>query len=189
MQTPEIITDRLVLSPLAPVDAETLFEYRSLPEVSRFQNWEPTSTNEAVLFIERLARVEFDTPDTWYQFGIRLRESDPLIGDFGMHFMDDGCQVEIGFTLAPAYQHRGLGAEAVVGVLDFLFTQLRKHRVFASVDPRNRPSLRLLRRIGMRQEAHYHKSLRFKDEWADDVVFAVLASEWVDRPGIGGHAD
>jgi RimJ/RimL family protein N-acetyltransferase len=30
----------------------------------------------------------------------------------------------------------------------------------------------------MRQEAHFRKSLWFKGEWVDDVVFAVLASEW-----------
>ncbi len=101
-----------------------------------------------------------------------------------MDFLEDGRQVEIGFTLAPAAQGRGLGAEAVIGVLDFLFARLGKHRAFASVDPRNEPSLRLLQRVGMRQEAHFRRSLLFKGEWADDLVFAVLRSEWTDvRPG------
>jgi RimJ/RimL family protein N-acetyltransferase len=33
----------------------------------------------------------------------------------------------------------------------------------------------------MRQEAHFRESLWFKGEWADDVVFAILESEWQER--------
>jgi RimJ/RimL family protein N-acetyltransferase len=46
------------------------------------------------------------------------------------------------------------------------------------VDPRNGPSTALLRRVGIRQEAHFHESLWFNEEWADDLVFAILRSEW-----------
>ena len=35
-----------------------------------------------------------------------------------------------------------------------------------------------MKRLGMRQEAHFKESLWFKGEWADDVVFAILAREW-----------
>ena len=121
-------------------------------------------------------------PGTWFQLGVRLRESAALVGDLGVHFFEDGRQVEVGFTLAPDSQGRGLGTEAVVGLLDYLFRHLHKHRVSASVDPRNERSLRLLRRVGMRQEAHFLQSLHFKGEWADDTVFAILASEWSARP-------
>jgi RimJ/RimL family protein N-acetyltransferase len=178
---PNIVTDRLVLTPLSAADSDALFAYRSLPEVCRYQTWEPSRPQDAVVFIESLQSTEFDSPGTWFQLGVRFRESEQLIGDLGVHFLEGGEQVEIGFTLAPAAQGRGLGSEAVVGLLDHLFGHLRKHRVFASVDPRNEPSLRLLRRVGMRQEAHLRQSMRFKGEWVDDVVFAVLASEWEGR--------
>lgn len=151
----------------------------------RYQSWEPSRAEDAVRFIEGFGAVEFDSPGTWLQLGVRLRESGALIGDLGVHFLEDGRQVEIDFTLAPAAQGRGLGTEAVVGLLDHLFGQLQKHRVSASVDPRNEPSLRLLRRVGMRQEAHFRHSMLFKGEWVDDIVFAVLASEWRDRPSVG----
>jgi RimJ/RimL family protein N-acetyltransferase len=183
---PIITTGRLVLSPLSAADSTALFAYRSLQEVSRYQNWEPQSLEDAAAFIAALASTEFDTPGTWFQLGVRLRESGELIGDLGLHFLGDGQQVEIGCTLAPAFQGRGIGTEAVTGVLALLFQQLGKHRVFASADPRNRSSLRLLRRVGMRQEAHFRRSLLFKGEWADDVIFAVLDSEWVDREPADG---
>jgi RimJ/RimL family protein N-acetyltransferase len=37
---------------------------------------------------------------------------------------------------------------------------------------------RAARAGGMRQEVHFRESLWFKGEWADDVVFGILASEW-----------
>jgi RimJ/RimL family protein N-acetyltransferase len=178
---PEITTERLLLSRLSAADSAAVFAYRSLPEVSRYQSWEPRTLDDAVDFVAGLASVEFDTLGTWFQFGIRLRDSGGLIGDLGVHFLEDSRQVEIGITLAPVFQGRGLGTEAVIGVLDHLFGHLGKHRVVASVDPRNEPSLRLLRRVGMRQEGHFRRSLLFKGEWADDVVFAVLGSEWAER--------
>jgi RimJ/RimL family protein N-acetyltransferase len=33
----------------------------------------------------------------------------------------------------------------------------------------------------MRQEAHFRQSLPWRGEWADDVIFALLRSEWNDR--------
>ena len=156
-----------------------MYGYRSDPEVCRYQSFEPGSLAHVEAFIDSLQPNAFDTPGTWFQFAIRLQESDLLIGDLGTHFMaDDPRQVEIGFTLAPAFQGQGFGAEAVSRILSHLLGSIRKHRVFASVDPRNEPSIALLKRVGMRQEAHFRKSLWFKGEWVDDMVFGILKSEW-----------
>ena len=179
---PEIATERLILAPLRRSDAQALFDYRSNPVVCRYQTWVPRSLDETLSFIDSFLSIPFDTPGTWFQLGIRLRGSGMLVGDLGVHFPADvPRQAEIGFTVAPSHQRRGLGVEAVTGLLGHLFGPLRKHRVFASVDPRNEPSMALLRRVGMRQEAHHRESLWFKGEWADDVVFAVLETEWRGR--------
>ncbi|MFN8177800.1 MAG: GNAT family protein [bacterium] len=179
MAPPEINTERLVLSPFLGSDAAALFDYRADPEVGRYQSWIPRSLADAQSFIDGVAATTFDTPGTWFQLAIRLRDSGVLVGDLGVHFPPaQPEQVEIGFTVAPRHQGKGYGTEAVIGLLGFLFESLRKHRVYASVDPENRRSIALLKRVGMKQEAHFRKSLRFKGEWVDDVVFAVLASEW-----------
>lgn len=94
---------------------------------------------------------------------------------------EDSRQVEIGFTVAPAHQGRGFATEAVLGILAYLFERVHKHRVFASVDPRNVASIALLKRTGMRQEAHFRESLWFKGRWADDMVFGILETEWASR--------
>jgi RimJ/RimL family protein N-acetyltransferase len=176
---------QVVLSPLSPTDAEALFAYRSLEAVRRYQTWEPVHPKDAIGFIAAQAGLAFDTPGTWFQLGIRMRDGKALVGDIGVHFLEDGEQVEIGITLAPAAQGCGIATEAVEMLLDHLFGALGKHRVIASVDPRNGPSVRLLERVGMRREAYFVQALLFKGEWADDVVYAVLASEWAARRSAG----
>jgi RimJ/RimL family protein N-acetyltransferase len=177
---PEIVTPRLVLARLLRGDAASVFGYRSDPEVARYQSWVPRSEEETLRAIE--LQPPFGTPETWCQLGIRLLDRGQLIGDLGVHFQaDQPHQVEIGFTVAPGHQRRGFGAEAVTGLLGHLFGPLHIHRVHASVDPRNAASVALLQRVGMRQEAHFRESLWFKGEWVDDLVFAVLESEWEGR--------
>lgn len=182
MVGPEILTQRLKLTPLVARDALAMYGYRSDPEVCRFQSFEPGSLGDVEEFISGLRSTAFDTPGSWFQFALRLQDSGLLIGDLGTHFMaDDPRQVEIGFTVAPVHQGQGFGTEAVSGILGHLLGSIRKHRVFASVDPRNEPSIALLRRVGMRQEAHFRQSLWFKGEWVDDMVFGILESEWKGR--------
>lgn len=174
----EIRTKRLLLRCLLPGDADSLFEYRSHPEVCLFQSWEPESLQEVRLFINKMAKVELNKTG-WHQIGIALQTDGSLIGDCGIHILEtDSRLAEIGITIAPAQQSRGYATEALNAILNLLFRGLGKHRVFASVDPRNLPSMALMERVGLRKEAHFVQSLWFKDGWADDVVFALLASEW-----------
>ena len=169
-------TARLVLTPLTLEDAPQLFAYRSQPDVSRYQFFEPGSLDDATAFIENAAE------SGWCQLGVRIEGGSTLAGDVGFRLSGDPpLQAEIGVTLAPHYQGRGLAAEAVGTLLDHLFGELSVHRVFASIDPRNAASLALFARLGWRQEAHSLQSVWFKGSWADDVVFALLNSEWQGR--------
>ncbi len=178
-ETFAIRTRRLLLRRLRAEDAEALFHYRSDPDVSRYQNWDPQDVEEIRGFIREQSSVEVDTPGTWCQMGIYLLDSETLAGDCGLHFPEGrDFEVELGITLAPAFQGKGYAAETLIAVIDVLFELFGKHRVTASLDPRNLASARLLERVGLRREAHFRKSLWFKGEWADDILFAILEEEW-----------
>jgi RimJ/RimL family protein N-acetyltransferase len=144
--------------------------------------WEPQDVPEVRSFIENLLGLEPDTPGTWYQLAITLRATGDLIGDCGLHFPTERQgQAEVGITLSPAHQGRGYATEALERVLEYLFGDLGKHRVYATVDPRNAPSIALLERVGMRREGHLRESVWVKGEWADDVIYAMLGREWRSR--------
>jgi RimJ/RimL family protein N-acetyltransferase len=174
-----ILTERLVLRTLEVSDADAVHVYRTDPGVSRYQNWPFLSIDGIRAFLARQHGMEPFASDDWFQIGITLRATGEVVGDCGLHARDnDRRQVELGITLAHSFQHRGFGSEALSALLEFLFSLPDTHRVYCSADPRNRPCLRLLEKVGMRREAHMIESLWIKDEWVDDVVFAILRSEW-----------
>jgi len=164
----EIVTARLRLDALRDEDADALFAYRSDPAVARFQGWKPASVADAKRFIEAHHGIAPDTPGTWWQRAIRLRDSGELIGDLGLHFMDDAA-VEVGISLAPAHQRHGYAREALEVMLDFVLGGLRKRRAVARVAPRNFMCMRLLEGVGMHRGAD-------KD---GDAMFALEAGDWL----------
>ena len=167
----EIVTVRLRLDALRAEDAPALFAYRADPAVSRWQGWKPAAEAEAARFIADQACVVPDTHGTWWQRAIRLRGTGELIGDVGLHFLDDAT-VELGITLAPARQRQGYAREALEVMLDFVFGGLRKQHALARVAPRNFMCMRLLEGLGMQRHA----------EEADEVVFTLDAGQWLAPP-------
>jgi len=175
----KIETERLVLSPLRASDAAALFAYRGDDEVAKYQGWKPGSVGEAAAFIAQQSHHAFGTPDSWCQLAIRSREAGELVGDFGVHFpasTDD--PIEFGLSLDPAHQGNGYAREAMAAAIDVAFRRWGYRRLVGSVDPRNAASMALCRSLGLRQEAHHVESYRFRGEWVDDVIFALLAREW-----------
>lgn len=173
-------TPRLTLRPLTPADAEAFFAYRSLPEVALFQGWEPQTLAEATDFLVKNASVLPFENDAWMQLGVYLASGE-LIGDVGVHFYFDGKQIELGYTLSPAFQGFGYAREAVKGLLDYFLVSRGMHRAFASVDPENVRSIHLLESLGFRKEAHHISSYLAKDGWHDDAMYAIIAGEWRAR--------
>lgn len=179
MQAPQIKTERLLIKELDMQDAAAMYAYRSDSHVTRYQTWRPASEKEVREFICKMNHTGFNRMDTWFQLGMYLRENGQLIGDLGLHFLSpDNDQIEIGFTVNPAYQHRGYAAEAVRSLMHYFFKSLHTHRIIASVDPKNIASIALLEKIGMRKEAHFRQSIRSGNTWEDDVIYALLQEEW-----------
>lgn len=171
-----LTTSRLKLRPILPQDAEAVFAYRKDAETNRFQSWIPENIAEVEAFIAKNPDA-FNLGGTWFQLVILKKENEEIIGDVGVHFLEDNAQCEIGFTLAKPQHGQGFVTEAVGAVLDYLFESLNKHRITASVDPENVASRNLLVRLGFRQEAHFKKAYLSGNEWIDDVVYAKLCEE------------
>lgn len=178
-----IVTARLRLDRLVAADAPALFAYRGDDAVARYQGWKPADLAAAQAFIADQSLLAFGTADSWCQLAIRDKVTGELLGDFGVHFpASTGDPIEFGLSLRPERQGQGFAREAMAAVLDLAFGDWAYRRAVGSVDPRNVSSMALLRSLGFRQEAHHVESYFFRGEWVDDVIFALLAREWVRQP-------
>lgn len=175
----QLVTSRLQIDALRPGDAQALFACRGDPLVARFQGWQPVDIEAVDAFIACQRAMDDVALQGWFQRAIRLRDSGELIGDLGINLPAEAeSSVEFGISIATGWQGQGLAVEALEALFAHVFHAWQRHRIHASVDPRNLASMAMLRAMGMRQEAHHRESLWFHGEWADDVIFAMLAREW-----------
>ncbi len=173
------ITNRLKLRALEKKDAKRLFAYRNQPDVMLFQGWTPADPEEVAAYAEEMASRENFAVGHWYQVIVELAENQQVIGDVAFCIeKETGQQAELGIALDSEYQGYGYAQEAVKALVGFLFEELKLHRVHLSVDPANSASLKLCERVGFRQEGHLKSAVYFKGLWCDDIIMAMLKSEW-----------
>jgi len=179
-----LLTERLILRPIQFADTREVFAYRSDSETNKYQGWIPKTMDDVEAFIGKTSQI--NEPGTWFQLVIIEKESGKIAGDLGIHFFDaENRQVEIGCTLSKTAQHKGYATEAVSKIAEYLFQELKKHRIIASVDPDNKNSIRLMERLGFRKEAHFVESLLINGKWVDDLVYALLERDWKGRTSAG----
>jgi RimJ/RimL family protein N-acetyltransferase len=170
----------VLVEPLGEGDVAAFTAYRREPDVARWQTWDVGygEADARRLVAGQPADGGLPAPGEWVQLAVRSLDRAVLHGDVAVHKLaDQPATFEVGVTLAPAAQGRGLGTEAVRCVLDHLFGEAGAHRVVAFCDARNAPVAALLRRVGMRHESRQVEADWFKGEWTTLDGYAVLARE------------
>lgn len=169
-------TGRLIARRFAPSDLNAFVAIRGDPDAARFQDWESFTEKDGRVFLEWVGPRNPGEPG-WFQFALERKEDGTLVGDCGLRILKtDNRLAQVGYTIARPYWGQGYATEAVRGLIDHAFTNFAVHRIIASVDPRHTASIRVLEKAGFAKEAHFHQSLWFKGEWADDAIYAVLSS-------------
>ncbi|GLZ42464.1 GNAT family N-acetyltransferase [Actinokineospora sp. NBRC 105648] len=177
-----ITTRRLFLRPFAEDDLDALFKIQSREDVTKYLYWGPRTREEVAQAIQdRLLMTEIEEAGDKIVLAVALRETGELIGDvtLGWHSAEH-LGGEIGYTLHPDHHGKGYAGEAAVQLLRLGFEELGLHRIVGRLDSLNRPSGRVLERLGMRHEAHLRENEFVRGRWADETIYAMLADEWRD---------
>jgi RimJ/RimL family protein N-acetyltransferase len=174
-------TERLLLRNLRESDLDDFHVYHCDPEICKFQSYDAFTIEESRKFIEEQSRAEFGTPGEWVQVGIEWKETGKLVGDLALKpLKDEPRTVEIGVTLNPKYQGKGIAIEAFNKIFEYLFHETETHRVIGILDIENDGSRKLLENLNFRREAHFKKSYWDKgfNEWRDEYLYALLKEDW-----------
>ncbi|WP_261817553.1 GNAT family N-acetyltransferase [Vibrio gallicus] len=177
LSVPILTTTRFVVRPFQEKDLAAFARYRANDEVTKYQSWSDYSIDDAMSLFKRMDYSRFGENDSWWQLAIASQNEDDLVGDIAVHFVDED-QIEIGFTVAPDYQRQQVAFEAVSRFVEYVFTDLKRHRITATTDTLNQASYKLLEKLGFRREAHFVQNIFFKGSWGDEYQYGLLRSEF-----------
>ena len=175
-----LATERLLLRPFTDADGEALFAIYGPPDNSRFLYTEPRKRDEIPEMIDRAKQLSaIDDEHDGLRLAAVLAASGEVVGDVSLWRVSrEHRQGEVGYVLDPAHQGHGYATEAVREALRIGFEVVGFHRIVGRLDARNTASAAVLERLGMRREAHLRENEFVKGEWADGLIYAMLAAEW-----------
>ena len=171
------------LRPLVAADWEAVHEWARLPEVCRYQAWGPNTPEQTRAFVQ--AAVDAGRQDPQVRFVYAAVAGDVVVGqaEFNLRSRSAG---EIAYLVHPGFWGRGIGTGIARRLLDRGFRDHSLHRIFATCDPRNVGSGRVLQKIGMTYEGRMRETVLIRDGWRDSDLYAILRHEWAPLRRSGG---
>ena len=170
-------TKRLILRDMKFEDENAFVAISQDAKYQRFydeSDCEPNKYRELTkLFIEQAN----ENPRKSYQLAIEHRMTGQFIGTICLRLEKDS-QASVGAGLSREYQGRGVIQEAAQALIQYGFSYLGIHRVYAETISQNGAAIRLCQILGMKKEAHFRENRYFKNQWWDTVVLAILREEW-----------
>lgn len=102
-----------------------------------------------------------------------------FVGQISLGGITFGSQrgATVGYWVSSEYAGRGITPTAVAMVMDYAFFELHLHRVEVNIRPENAASLRVARKLQLREEGVRRQYLHIDGQWADHVSFAVTEDE------------
>jgi RimJ/RimL family protein N-acetyltransferase len=175
-----VATERLHLRPFAPEDLDALVAIHGDPDVVRYLYFDVRDRDELRgVLAEKQQRAVLAKEGDALNLAAVLRDTGELVGDMTLFWRsEEHSQGEVGYIFNPAHAGHGYATEATRAMLRIGFEDLGLHRICGRLDARNGASARVLERVGMRREAQLVENQRFKGEWADELVYAMLDREW-----------
>jgi len=144
-------TERLSLSTLADADAPELFEALDDPEVGRYIGGPDVTTldamHERIAFVTAGPRPGGDA-ERW--LNVAVRAEGRVIGRLEATLHEGWA--EVAWVFGPRWWGRGYATEGAAWLLDHLRGEHGIAETWATVDPANGRSVRLIGRLGMREQ-------------------------------------
>ena len=167
-----IETARLTLERLRYEDAEEIFyAYASKTEATKYMSW-PTHQRISDTRNYLKFAIQGWTFGIDYSYGVRLKETNQMIGSFGV--LNDQGKLQFGYILSPTQWGRGYATEVCKAMLPLLKMQLGVFRIGTFVDAENVASAHVLQKSGLVEEARLEKWFRFvnqNNEAKDCILF------------------
>ena len=175
----QIATERLYLREVDWTDLANIHSLHSQPEVDRYNSIGiPVDERETKHYLAPMINDKQIQPRTKFGWVVIERLSNAFVGFIGLNLSADRFRLgEIYFKIMPGSWGRGFATEAAKIVVQFGFEQLHLHRIEAGVATENKASIRVLEKLGMKQEGMKRKILPIRGQWKDNYHYALLEDD------------
>lgn len=174
---PSIQGRGVTLRELIPQDADTLAFLFSDAEVGRYIPPPPATANDFSRFIQ-WAQEQRES-GTVLCFGVVPEGSETAVGILQLHELEVPFRTaEWGFVIGRPYWGTGLFEHSAQQFLQFVFETVGVRRLEARAMANNARANAALRRLGASKEGHLRRSFLLGGEYHDDVLWAMLDSDW-----------
>jgi [ribosomal protein S5]-alanine N-acetyltransferase len=171
-------TERLILRDFREEDWQSVQEYASDPEVVRYMFWGPNTEQETKDFILRAMKGRNVYPRTAYDIVLVNKTDHRLLGACGLYLRSaENKEGEIGYVLNRCYWKQGYVTEAARRLVAFGFEELGLHRIYATCDPANTGSYRVMEKTGMQREGYLRDHKLIRGIWRDSLLYSILENE------------
>ncbi len=173
-------TERLTLRELTAQDAEKFCDFL-LRNKEFFRSSGPIYDKEyeSVEYHRKmLERSQIESMDgRHYKFGIFLKDdTERIIGSAALSniVMGNFRSCFLGYRIDEHENSKGYATEALKKVIDFGFEELTLHRIEANIMPGNKPSIRVIEKLGFIYEGDSKQYLRINGIWKDHSHYVIL---------------
>jgi RimJ/RimL family protein N-acetyltransferase len=174
---PVLTGSMVTLRELRLADAPSLLAMLSTEEVARFISPPPTTVDGFERFIAWTHRER--AAGNYVCFAVVPHGMDSAIGIFQVRQLEPGfATAEWGFAIGSAYWGSGVFVDGARLVVDFTFDTIGTHRLEARAAVQNGRGNAALKKIGATQEGILRKSFLRNDEYLDQTLWTILASDW-----------
>jgi ribosomal-protein-alanine N-acetyltransferase len=144
----------------------------SLPPATWAERHSPGAFAAMLRSMRREARAGRSLP-----FAVLHRGS--LVGQITVSGVVRGAfqSASVGYWVDRAVAGRGVIPTALAMVVDHCFTTVGLHRIEANIRPENGPSLRVVRKLGFREEGLHPRFLFIDGAWCDHLCFALTTED------------
>ncbi len=84
----------------------------------------------------------------------------------------------LGYSLSETEQGKGYMTEAIQGAVEYMFQQLKMHRIMANYMPHNRRSGNVLKKLGFVVEGYARDYLMINGKWEDHIMTSLINPAW-----------
>ncbi|RGE18987.1 GNAT family N-acetyltransferase [Leucobacter sp. wl10] len=102
-----------------------------------------------------------------------------VVGQLSVSELSGGAlqSAQIGYWVSEHVAGRGIAPTAVALAIDYLFDELRLHRVEICIRPENAASLRVVEKLGLRYEGRRDAYIHIDGAWRDHECYVVTRGD------------